>query len=343
MVRLRDVGLSKSYRRSLREAGREMLQRLHRRGFAVTAKTPAPTLDRWLETIVEEARVCGERLYKLTLGVLALQRALNISGHLLRGTWRAIQGWRSLAPVRSRTPITAFCLEGVVLKSLLEGWQEEGWQRLLFWSSSLALWLGFAALLRPGEVLKLRVGDVSFSTGGGRGSVDPGFVLVVQSPKTKRIWHKQFVLRKDERLERWLRWWVQDTPRTWLLFPLTRYVWNKHFGIVLQNLGLGHCNYTLGSLRVGGATHLFRKNSNLGELQFLGRWASSNTLQFYLQGAFAAFVEAQHSHSSDELLTVLHDRIHLLNQPPRSSLRHLVGSAAHASARRVGPNSRRAG
>ena len=82
----------------------------------------------------------------------------------------------------------------VVLFCAREGWKLSGWSRKQWWACGLALWLGFTCLLRPAEVLKLRVGDLSFSTGQGGESLDPGMVVVVRTPKTRRIWHRQFVL-----------------------------------------------------------------------------------------------------------------------------------------------------
>lgn len=282
MVRLRNVGLSRSYRRSLVDASNDMMRRLVRKGRNVTAKTPHYQIDKWLEAAVEECHREGERLYWVTLGVLGIQRGLRLSGSLLRGAWRAIQGWRSLRTTKSRIPITAYVLEGVVLEGIFEGWKTDGWERQQMWASALALWLGFYCLLRPSEVLQLKVGDLSFS-GPGTKTRDPGMVVVVRTPKTKRIWHRQFVLCREERLERWLRWWVVGKSKTRPLFGLTRYLWVKFFNIFLSRLNLEGGGYTLGSLRAGGATHHFRCHGNLGELQFLGRWTSQNTLQFYLK------------------------------------------------------------
>lgn len=331
MVRLRNVGLSPAYRRSLHDAGSELLGRLRQRGQVVTRRTPPQVVDAWLEAVVEEAHAEGERLYWVTLGVLGIQRALKLSGPLLRGTWRSIQGWRSLRPVRSRVPITAFCLEGIVLWCFKAGWEVQGWIRRQWWSCGLALWLGFTGLLRPLEVLNLRVGDLSFSSNVAGAATDPGLVLVIRNPKTRRIWHRQFVLCNDTRLEKWLSWWVVDASRGRQLFPLTRYMWNKYFSIALHALGLDSCHFTLGSLRAGGATNHFRRFGNLGTLQFLGRWASSHTMQFYLQEAFSTHVEAQFSVRSQGLLATLNGHNAMLNSPPAGTARSFLRASPNAA------------
>ncbi len=69
---------------------------------------------------------------------------------------------------------------------------------------------------------------------------------------------------------------------------------------------------------------------NLGELQFLGRWTSQSTLQFYLQEAFSMHVESQISTSSMQLLNTLHRFDSLLECPPQQPLRVLIGEIAHA-------------
>ena len=324
MVKLRNVGISRSYQRNLRDAGQWLVARVVQRGHKLTRASPPQLVDAWLEEAVQRAHEEGERLYWVTLGVLGVQRQLKLSAPLLRGTWKAIQGWRSLKPVRSRIPISALALEGAVLGCLREGWNETGWLRKQLWACGLALWMGFIGLFRPGEVLNLKVGDLSFSTSGDGAILDPGMVVVVRNPKTKRIWHRQFVLCRDERLEKWMRWWVHGVPRGRPLFPLTRYLWNKYFQEVLTRLSLEGCGFTLGSLRAGGATYHFRKHGNLGTLQFLGRWTSSNTMQFYLQEAFSMHVESQLNEVAQRNLSVLQRFSHLLNDPPVSPLSQLV-------------------
>ena len=46
------------------------------------------------------------RFYRVRLGVLGVQRTLRLSGPLLRGTWAALRGWRTLLPVNSRIPMS---------------------------------------------------------------------------------------------------------------------------------------------------------------------------------------------------------------------------------------------
>ena len=143
-------------------------------------------------------------------------------------------------------------------------------------------------------------------------------------PKTRRIWHRQFILSADPRLDRWLQWWVQDKTVSSSVFNLTRYSWNKLFQEVLLALGLGPCGFTLASMRAGGATNHFRRHGNLGQLQYLGRWTSAHTMQHYLQEAFATHVSSHMSGGSLERLNILHEVNFFLDCPPRTALKRLV-------------------
>ena len=259
MVRLRSLGLSSTYRRGLRDAGYSLLNRAHRLGGVLDKHTPIRRVDRWLERAVEVAYEEGEPVQWMVLGVLSLQRAFRIS-------------------------------EALVLTMFASGASSCGYDRRTWWACALATWLSFVCLLRPGETLKLRVDDLTFPDGSSLVEGAAGLVVVVRNPKTKRIWKTQFVLCSENPLIQWLAWWVRGIPRHQWLFPLTRYVWNTRFNSGLDRLALRSCGFTLGSLRTGGATYHFRVRQNLALLQYHGRWASSDTLKYYLHSAMSVHV-----------------------------------------------------
>eukprot|EP00971_Amphidinium_carterae_P333916 6468929-Amphidinium_carterae.1 len=58
-------------------------------------------------------------------------------------------------------------------------------------------------------------------------------------------------------------------------------------------LGCRNSGFSLASLRSGGATEFMLRTSNLGALQYRGRWSSSRTLQHYLQYGLSATTYAQ--------------------------------------------------
>ena len=76
--------------------------------------------------------------------------------------------------------------------------------------------------------------------------------------------------------------------------------------MVVEELGLADCHFTLGSLRGGGATHSFRVHRNLGQLQYAGRWKRAETLKHYIQEALAVQVVSQAPQESQQLLRATH-------------------------------------
>ena len=224
----------------------------------------------------------GAKLYWVRLGLLGIQRAFDLSGPLLRGSWSAVRAWVQLQPSKPRTPMTLFVLECVLLALLGRGNSLKGKDRLEWWSAMLATWISFEGLLRPGEADFLVAGDLLFPEDT---EMAQGVSLIVgiRRAKTRRTWALQHALINNAQLVRWLRWWAADFPRKRKLFPVARRKWANYFREVVLQLGLQSCEFTLGSLRAGGATHQFRVHRNLGALQYAGRWKRAETLKHYLQ------------------------------------------------------------
>lgn len=102
MVRSRNAGLSREYRRNRRDAGIWLLNFVASLGQRLHARMPSYKIDSWLELGVQRAFDEGVKLYYVTLGVLSLQQKLHLSSPLLRNTWLAIKGWRSALPSKTR-------------------------------------------------------------------------------------------------------------------------------------------------------------------------------------------------------------------------------------------------
>ena len=315
-VPLRHAALSVEYRHSLRESSAWLLNKARELGINLTRRTSARTVDRVLEATVERCYQEGERLYKVTLGVLGLQRALRIAGPLLRETWAAIKGWRSLQPVKSRVPISKYVLECLLVTLMARALGELGRDRERYLAAMLCSWVCFEALLRPGEAANLLVGDVCLPDPGLPSDEAVGLVLSLRSPKTRRVWRNQCVIVKSPALLRWLAWWVEGKPRSEKLFRVARRDWAKLFAFGLELLHVSDLHYTLGSLRGGGATRLFRTTENLALLQFAGRWARQETVKSYLQEGLALQVACSASEVAKEKLAEAHAEWRLLCRPP---------------------------
>ena len=274
--RLRNANLTPEYRRGLREAARWLLDLAISLGAQLSSDSPQK-VDRWLERCIEYAYDRGEKLYYVRLGLIGLQRAWHLSGPLLRGSWSAIRGWRALQPIRSRIPMSRSIMQGVVLTLLMMGNEENGYLREIMWAAMLSVWLSFEGLLRPGETEQLLVRDLCFPDQHGGGS--EGLVVTIRKPKTRRLWHTQFVLIRDRALISWLRWWTMGVSTNRVLFRVARRRWAKVFGQSLAWLQLDDRGFTLGSLRAGGATWHFKNSREPCTASVLGQMVASRDAQ----------------------------------------------------------------
>ena len=67
-----------------------------------------------------------------------------------------------------------------------------------------------------------------------------------------------------------------------------------------------HVPFTVGSLRTGGATHLFRRwDESLVRLCWRGRWKDANTVWHYVQELQAAEIAAQSTAAVAERVQML--------------------------------------
>ena len=84
-----------------------------------------------------------------------------------------------------------------------------------------------------------------------------GLVVSVRQAKTKRAWANQLVIIRSHSLICWLRWFLEGRVSKDLFLPMNRRRWSVLLKDALECLGLEKCNLTLGSLRRGGACHLY--------------------------------------------------------------------------------------
>ena len=184
----------------------------------------------------------------------------------------------------------------------------------------LGAWLGFEALLRPGEVCNLTAGDFTLPQAGWSSEAEVGVVVAIRRPKTRRVWRTQFALVKDTALIAWLRWWLEERSGRKAFLRMGRRDWAHLLGSALEELDLHDRGFTLGSLRGGGATHLFRVTENIARLQYAGRWARQETVKSYLQEALATQVLTSATPSAQEKLNLVHGHVHRLRHPPPTRL-----------------------
>ena len=118
----------------------------------------------------------------------------------------------------------------------------------------------------------------------GRPLTDSDLVLILRDPKTSaHMGRLQHVLITDESTVNFARWHLSCLPPGAPLWPYSRHVARAYFTRLLTRLHLRDSGLTLGSLRPGGATHLYKdQNCEISRLMFKGRWKALGTLQCYI-------------------------------------------------------------
>jgi hypothetical protein len=206
----------------------------------------------------------------------------------LTGAWRVVSRWSQLEPETPHVPVPLplFRASCVVLAS----W---GWTRIL-----ACVWIGFFGLLRPGEVCGLLGGDCRRPDDG------RGMLVRVRHPKRRAGGARQEYAKLDEEDLPEVVWRVLSRLKRgeplWPSTPQSLVVrWRKALGALVPH----PARFTLGSLRCGGATHLFQRwNEDVVRLQWRGRWRVVTTLSHYIQELTAFGIATQWSAAVHSLI-----------------------------------------
>ena len=169
--------------------------------------------------------------------------------------------------------------------------------------------IAYVALMRPGEVCKLTIGDTLY--GDSLCPVAGTVCLIIKEPKTKHSYGRRqnvtvteplllslLVRRIDSLRARLPRSYpCQSLP----LFSKSISYFERGFKMIVAHLGVS-APLTLGSLRAGGATTLSLPPCSgvvsLDELRRRGRWMCVRTMEIYLQEL-----------ASTHILASLHDSV----------------------------------
>ena len=196
----------------------------------------------------------------------------------LTAAWRVVARWNQLEPSTPHTPHPIDLFRGAC--TVLAAW---GWTRVL-----TLLWIGFFGLLRPGEVCEIRGSDILILSGW----QGKGLLVRIGRPKRRVGGAKQEYARLDEEdVHPLVIAVLRKLPSGERLWPSSP----KALGLRLQR-ALGQLvpqpeRFTLGSLRSGGATHLFQRwAEDVPHLQWRGRWRVATTLAHYIQELSAVAV-----------------------------------------------------
>lgn len=168
-------------------------------------------------------------------------------------------------------------MRAMVALSFAWGWIDIG----------MLVMVGFLGLLRPGELLALRVAD--FILPSTTMSAIRRLHIRIGAPKMRRLAaRREHVTIDDEEVIQLVEKMCKDKDRNQRIFPGSaaqfRVLWNQLCG-ALHISHVDQVGMTPASLRAGGATFWFQLRDNSEWVRFRGRWASTRMLEIYIQEA----------------------------------------------------------
>lgn len=158
--------------------------------------------------------------------------------------------------------------------------------------------LGYHTFLRTGEILNLRIRDISLKAG------QPGAVSITRSKTGLRFNIDEAVAIYDVELYR--LWELCHLP-----FPRAQdqLIWNKSsssfrnlFYKGVRHLQLDGLGYQPYSIRRGGATHAFVVQQTLDTILLRGRWRSLAVARLYLEDGQSQLAQLRTSQRSKKLI-----------------------------------------
>ncbi len=185
--------------------------------------------------------------------------------------------------VRDHLPSRAVPMPWMVLKALVA----TAW-KLGHYDMGLCLLLGFVFYLRTMEMITLKFDDIVVDSG--RGQV----ILCLDNTKTSGPFSQSLVVR-NPRLARIISFGcskLQGQDRIW---PYSVSLFRSCFTRLLLHFDLLSFNFSLYSLRRGGATFSYASTHDLNRVVLQGRWKDIKTARLYLDDARANLVRLSFS------------------------------------------------
>lgn len=244
-----------------------------RYGKSITEVITTSELDFYFELFCDEcfAVFKGRRRQ---MCVNALQGVLLVHGHQLKTmlpcSRRALSAWSKHVPSRSALPLPQDWVDIIAVCGVLKGYGVLGFGFVI----------AFEGYLRVGELCRLRGSDILVDRVVSSGTHGCG--LRIRVAKTGR---NQFARIQDPHVIEVLRFLKTCTGGEDLVFQgATPRVFNGLLKLLCVQLGLLQ-HFTMHSLRHGRASkgHLNREMPE--HIRLDGRWASSKSMETYLQAA----------------------------------------------------------
>ena len=271
-----------------------------------------------LQRFVTHLRAAGDsRSYHLAKhGLLAMQHRFPLLKGRLAPAWSFLTEWKhATPPTQPRLPLPEDLLISMTVLARLWALEAPPSTALLWLALAVALEVSFYALLRPIEILTMRVSQVALPGEGMIGKNAHAVVSIENAKNWRHLGGSQFSVVRSSAATFWLAWLVGRLPEGSLLWPGSPQAARRMFKQLLRALGIS-LPFTLACLRPGGATHFFLQDTEVGRLKLWGRWTSEKTLVRYLQEATAMLVKTKLSRDSQVLLKLLPTAGAFLRSPP---------------------------
>lgn len=247
---------------------------------SMTLPSETPTLDAILAEYVNHLYQEGDSVSHAGWLLSGLRRFVpSLKGHLPTSS-QYYSNW-----VRDHLPSRAVPMPWPVLKALVA----TAW-RLEHFDLGLCLLLGFVFYLRTMEMITLKLDDIVVDSG--RGQV----IVCLDNTKTSGPFSQSLVVRNPQ-LARIVSFGcskLQGQSHVWQ-YPVG--LFRTCFTRLLQHFDLLSFNFSLYSLRRGGATFSYASTHDLNRVVLQGRWKDLKTARLYLDDARANLVRLSFSPS----------------------------------------------
>ena len=232
------------------------------------------SLDEQLADWVESQWREGESLGSVSDALCGLSFHLPLARTRIPEAWRLFRTWRRVEKPDRAPPLPSFILWGLV------GFSIRDWPRM-----AALLALGFHAMLRTGELLKVSPADILVQ--GQRG------VLRLRDTKTASNYDEMVQLH-DIRVLDILRTVLPMLPHK----DHERPIWNRSDQSFRESLDWLFTHFNLEnfrfrgySIRRGGASFDFDTYHNMERTLLRGRWQSSRVARIYITDALARLTQ----------------------------------------------------
>ena len=189
--------------------------------------------------------------------------------------WSVLTRWQEEEPGERSMVLPVSAFKAAIAVALLWSWP-------LF---AAGLLVGFNALLRPGEFLRLRRRDLILPQD--LLSDLPLAYVRIFGAKTRRYMQRQHAKISDSLSVRFLSASFGAFELDQPLFDCSPFVFRSRWNAVFRRLGIptedGPSGVTPKCLRGSGATWMYQLTEDIPRIQWRGRWQQRRTLEYYLQ------------------------------------------------------------